>query len=240
RLHLVDRGLPRRRRPGPAAAPAARLGGRDGGGPEAARPCPRPLSGRGPGPGGRPEGGPAALVAHRLAHQAARGDRRRGDFRPSAAFDGLPASRGACVGLTLKEDEVGVLLATGTVGNGRRPGTGGDRHRSPGGDPGSGPHRWWAVLLPSPAKSRSLQVPLSITPLPASPLNRSSPSPRYSQLGNPMLLLSVLETLQDEARHEAEETLGLVCEAPTACGTPRSCQAPHRTALWPAPPAGSA
>src|SRR5262245_517854 len=57
-----------------------------------------------------------------------------------------------------------VLLATGTVGNGRRSGTGGDRRRSPGGDPGNGPHRWWAVLLPSPAKCRSLLVPPSNTP----------------------------------------------------------------------------
>jgi len=32
-----------------------------------------------------------------------------------------------------------------------------------------------------------------------------------------MLLLSVLETLQDESRQEAEETLGVVCEAPPAC-----------------------
>jgi hypothetical protein len=48
----------------------------------------------------------------------------------------------------------------------------------------------------------------------------------------PMLLLSVLETLQDESRHEAEETLGVVCEAPPLL-VERHALAGPRTELLP-------
>src|SRR5262245_11888179 len=79
------------------------------------------------------EGNPGAVLASRL--RAALGG--SGSFSPDRQGDPVNAFKiDAATGERL------VLPATGTVGNGRRPGTGGDRRRSPGADPGNGPHRW--------------------------------------------------------------------------------------------------